>query len=95
VLVISLLLARHLILLVIILLLLVASGLLFIIGQVHQLLFILLDHSVLLVDLLLQSPSDLEHVIIVLTDVLFDPFNVLLSVYKMELEQGNDYLQSV
>jgi hypothetical protein len=84
VLVISLLLTGHLILLSIVLLILVASGLLFIICLVHQLLFILLDHSVLLINLLLQGPGDLQHVIIVLTDVLFYPFNVFLPVYKLK-----------
>jgi hypothetical protein len=84
VLVISLLLTGHLILLSIVLLILVASGLLFIICLVHQLLFILLDHSVLLINLLLQGPCDLQHVIIVLTDVLFYPFNVFLPVYKLK-----------
>ena len=83
-LIISLLLTGHLILLSIVLLILVASGLLFIICLVHQLLFILLDHSVLLINLLLQSPCDLQHVIIVLTDVLFYPFNVFLPVYKLK-----------
>ena len=83
-LVISLLLTGHLILLRIVLLILVASGLLFIICLVHQLLFILLDHSVLLINLLLQGPGDLQHVIIVLTDVLFYPFNVFLPVYKLK-----------
>ena len=80
VLVISVLFTAKLILLIIVLLLLVASGLSLVAVKIYYLFLVLLDYSILFVYLLLQSPSDLEHIIIVLSDVFFDALYVLLSV---------------
>ena len=79
-LVISVLLTGHLILFGIVLLLLVASSLSLITVKIYNLFLVLLDHSVLFVYLLLQSSSDLQHIIVMLSDVLLDALYVLLSV---------------
>lgn len=77
-LVISVLFTAELILLIIVLLLLVASGLSLVAVKIYYLFLVLLDYSVFFVYLLLQSPSDFQHIIVVLSDVFFDALYVLL-----------------
>ena len=84
-LIIGLLLASHLILLSVVLLLLLAFGLLLLVLQVNQLLLILRNDCLLLINLLLQRPGDLQHIVIMLSYVLLDTLNVLLTSIKHTL----------